>query len=170
MTTTASNRINLRVSLALALITLVLGPAAAQAGQQVPFRAAWEADITISPLAPPFVAASGLGAGHALHLGAMAAQSIEETVNLETGAGIAAYRFIAANGDDVTVEFAFSAIPMSPNLYSIQGVWQVVGGTGRFDGATGSGPYVGEVVFSTPVNALGRFELKGTISSPGSRD
>jgi hypothetical protein len=105
-----------------------------------------------------------------VHLGTMTAQSIEETVNLETGAGIAAYRFIAANGDEVFVDFAFTAIPTSPNIYSIQGVWQVVGGTGRFDGASGSGAYVGEVGFSTPVNALGRFELRGTISSPGSHD
>lgn len=80
------------------------------------------ADITISPLAPPFVAVSGLGAGRALHLGAMTARSIEETVNLETGAGIAAYRFTAANGEDVFVDFAFTAIPTSPKVYSILGV------------------------------------------------
>ena len=170
MQTTALSRINTWAGLALALITLGSVPAAAQAGQQVPFRAAWSADITISPLAPPFVAVSGLGAGQALHLGAMTAQSISETVNLETGAGIAAYRFIAANGDEVFADFAFTAIPTNPNVYSIQGVWQVVGGTGRFDGATGSGAYVGEVVFSTSVDALGRFELQGTISSPGSHD
>ena len=168
MKTTAISRINTWAALALALVTLVSAPAVARAGQQVPFRAAWSADITISPLAPPFVAVSGLGAGRALHLGTMTAQSITETVNLETGAGIAAYRFIAANGDEVLVNFAFTAIPTSPNVYSIQGVWQVVGGTGRFDGASGSGDYVGEVVFSGPVKALGQFALEGTIASPGS--
>lgn len=167
MKTTARNRAGLLAGLALALIAFAFVPAA-QAGQQVPFRAAWSADITISPLAPPFVAVSGLGAGRALHLGTMTAQSIEETVNLETGAGLAAYRFIAADGDDVFVDFAFTAVPTSPNVYSIQGVWQIVGGTGRFDGASGSGNYVGEVVFSGPVNALGQFELEGTIASPGS--
>lgn len=46
------------------------------------------------------VAVAGQGAGQALHLGAMAAQSIADTVNLETGEGFAAYRFIATNGDE----------------------------------------------------------------------
>ncbi len=170
MKRTARNRINTWASLALALITFASTPTTAQAGQQVPFRAAWTADITISPLASPLVSVSGLGAGKALHLGAMTAQSVEETVNLDTGAGIAAYRFIAADGDEVFVDFAFAAVPTSPNVYSIQGVWQIVGGTGRFDGASGSGNYVGEVAFSGPVNAVGRFELQGTISSPGSHD
>lgn len=162
------NRTHTWASLALAILTLALAPAAAPAGQQVPFRAAWNVDITISPLAPPLVAVSGSGAGQALHLGAMTAQSLSETVNLETGVGLAAYRFIAANGDEVFVDFAFIAVPTSPNLYSIQGVWQAVGGTGRFDAATGSGSYVGEVAFSGPVNAVGRFELQGAISPPGS--
>jgi hypothetical protein len=168
MKTTPTNGAGLLASLTLALLALTLAPATAHAAKQVPFRARWDADLVITPVAPPFVAVSGLGAGRALHLGTMTAQSITETVNLETGAGIAAYRFIAANGDEVLVNFAFTAIPTSPNVYSIQGVWQVVGGTGRFDGASGSGDYVGEVAFSGPVNALGQFELEGTIASPGS--
>jgi hypothetical protein len=168
MKTTAISRINTWASLALALIPLVSASATAPASQQVPFRAAWSAAITIAPLTPPFVAVSGLGAGQALHLGAVTAQSLSETVNLETGEGAAAYRFTAANGDEVLVDFAFIAVPTSPNLYSIQGVWQAVGGTGRFDGATGSGSYVGEVAFSGPVEAVGRFELQGAISPPGS--
>ncbi|MCZ7637971.1 MAG: hypothetical protein M5U12_19185 [Verrucomicrobia bacterium] len=91
---------NTWASLALALIAYITAPAAAQAGQPVPFRATWEANITIAPLAPPLVAVAGQGAGQALHLGAMAAQSIADTVNLATGEGFAAYRFIATNGDE----------------------------------------------------------------------
>jgi hypothetical protein len=154
--------------LTLALGALALNAPTIRAGSQVPFRLTWAADITISPLAPPFVAVFGLGAGQALHLGAMAAQSISETVNLATGEGMAAYRFTAANGDDVLVTFVFVAIPSGPATYDIQGVWQVTGGTGRFDGATGGGTYTGLVEFSGPVNAVGHFEAEGTISSPGS--
>jgi hypothetical protein len=168
MKTPATNRISLWASLALVLITSVFAPTAVQAGQQVPFRAAWEADLTITPLVPPLVAVAGLGTGRAQHLGRFTAASIAEEVNLDTGEGDAAYRFTAANGDEVLVDFAFTALPTSPGVYSIQGVWQVVGGTGRFEDASGSGDYVGEVVFSGPVNALGQFELEGTISSPGS--
>jgi len=168
MKTTLINRFNLWASLALLLIASTLTPAAVQAGQQVPFRAAWEADLTITPLVPPFVAVAGLGTGRAQHLGRFTAASVAETVNLDTGEGDAAYRFTAANGDEVRVHFAFTALPASPGVYAIQGVWQVVGGTGRFDGASGSGTYVGQVVFSGPLNALGQFELTGTISAPGS--
>lgn len=172
MNTTVTNRIRLWGSLALALITFAFGSAATHAGSQVPFRLTWAADITISPLAPPLapplVAVAGLGAGQVTHLGAVAAQSISETVNLDTGEGIAAYRFTAANGDDVLVTFMFVAIPSGPTTYDIQGVWQVTGGTGRFEGATGSGAYTGLVEFSGPVNAVGHFEAEGTISSPGS--
>jgi hypothetical protein len=154
--------------LALTLGALALTAPTVHAGSQVPLRLTWDADIALTPLAPPLVAVSGLGAGRATHLGAVEAQSIAEVVDLATGEGIASYRFTAANGDEVLVDFAFTALPTSPGVYSIQGVWQVVGGTGRFDGASGSGTYVGQVVFSGPLNALGQFELTGTISAPGS--
>jgi hypothetical protein len=170
MKTTAIRHCDRWASLALAMFAFVstLAPIPLHAGSQVPFRLTWAADITISPLAPPFVAVAGLGAGRATHLGAMTAQSITETVNLETGAGLAAYRFIAANGDEVLVTFVFVAVPSGPATYDVQGVWQVTGGTGRFAGATGGGAYTGLVEFSGPVNAVGHFEAEGTLSSPGS--
>lgn len=162
------SRITTWANLVLALITLAIAPVAAQAGRQVPFRLAWTADIAISPLTPPWVEVTGLGAGQATHLGAVTAQSISETVNLETGDGIATYRFVAANRDEVHVDFAFTAIPTSPGVYTIQGAWQVVGGTGRFAGASGDGTYTGQVEFAGPLTAVGQFEAEGTISSPGS--
>jgi len=154
--------------LALALAALALAPSVTQAGDQVPFRAIWDAQIEITPLSPPLVAVSGSGEGRATHLGRMTAQSIAEVVNLATGEGAASYRFTAANGDEVLVNFVFTAIPISATAFSIQGVWQVTGGTGRFDGASGSGTYEGQVEFTGPASALGQFELEGTISSPGS--
>src|SRR5690349_17740149 len=80
--------------LALALIGLI--PFAVQAESAVPFRATCESQISIAPLeGGPLFAVSGLGAGKALHLGAMTAQSIAEVVNLATGEGAASYRFTA---------------------------------------------------------------------------
>ena len=143
-----------------------LAPSAVQAESAVPFRATWETQISIAPLEPPLFAVSGLGAGKALHLGDMTAQSITEVVNLATGEGAASYRFTAANGDDVLITFAFLAIPTSPTAFSIEGVWQVTGGTGRFEGASGSGTYVGQAEFVGPADAVGTFALDGTISSP----
>lgn len=150
--------------LVLALSSLT--PAAVQAGSAVPFRAVWETQISIAPLEPPLFAVSGLGTGKALHLGNMTAQSITEVVNLATGEGAASYRFTAANGDDVLITFVFLAIPTSPTAFSIEGVWQVTGGTGRFEGASGSGTYVGQAEFVGPADAIGNFTLEGTISSP----
>lgn len=167
MKKTVTDRIDSWASLILALLVLILAPCATRAGQLVPLRATWDSEITISPLAPPRVAVSGQGAGHATHLGAMAAQSIAEVVNLATGEGAASYRFIAANGDEVFVEFAFLAIPTSPTGFFVQGVWEITGGTGRYEGATGSGTYEGDVAFTGPANASGSFMLVGTISSVG---
>lgn len=165
---TFPNLCNRTAQLALAISALVLAPSAVRAGAQVPFRASWDAQIAITPLAPPLVAVSGLGTGHGTHLGAMTAHSIAEVVNLATGEGAASYRFMAANGDEVFVNFIFWAIPTSPTAFSIHGVWEVTDGTGRFDGATGAGTYAGQVEFTGPASAAGHFNLKGSISSPGS--
>lgn len=143
-----------------------LAPLAVQADSAVPFRANWETQISIAPLAPPLFAVSGVGAGKALHLGAMTAHSITEVVNLATGEGAASYRFTAANGDEVLLNFVFLAIPTSPTTFSIEGVWQVTGGTGRFEGISGSGTYVGQAEFVGPADAVGTFALEGMISSP----
>jgi hypothetical protein len=150
----------------LALALASLAPSAVQAASEVPFRAIWETQISIAPLEPPLFAVSGLGVGKALHLGAMSAQSITEVVNLATGEGAASYRFTAANGDEVLITFVFLAIPTSPTAFSIEGVWQVTGGTGRFEGASGSGTYIGQAEFVGPADAVGTFALEGTISSP----
>jgi len=155
----------------LALIgsALALAPAAAQAREQVPFRAEWVADIeTIVNF--PIATVIGFGEGQALHLGRFTAQSIAEEVNLVTGAGDARYRFIAANGDQVLVHFVFTAIPTSATLYAISGTWQITGGTGRFSGASGAGTYHGAVEFTGPDAAVGHFVMQGSISSPGSLD
>ena len=154
--------------LALALGSFTLTTFAVHAKTEVPFRANWEADIAITPLAPPLVAISRLGSGQATHLGAITAQSIAEVVNLATGEGAASYRFTAANGDDVFLNFVFLAIPTSPTTFAVHGTWKVVGGTGRLDGASGSGTYEGQVEFTGPASAVGHFNLNGKISSPGS--
>lgn len=150
----------------LALALTCLAPPAVQAESDVPFRATWESQISITNLAGPIYAVSGLGVGKALHLGTMTAQSIVEVVNLATGEGAASYRFTAANGDNVFLTFVFLGIPTSPTAFSIEGVWQVTGGTGRFEGASGLGTYTGQVEFVGEADAVGTFALEGTISSP----
>ena len=80
----------------------------------------------------------------------------------------------AANGDELTVVSVgvFLVLPIDvggtrPVFAPIagQGAWQITGGTGRFEDATGSG------TVATGLNADGAitFELEGEISSLGSR-
>jgi hypothetical protein len=47
--------------------------------------------------------------------------------------------FTAANGDTLTLLCQQIATPVSPGVYQAADQWVAVGGTGRFDGVTGSG-------------------------------
>jgi hypothetical protein len=155
------------VLVAMTLGALALNPLVTQAKDQVPFRAEWRSDLEIR-VDFPIATVIGNGAGGATHLGRMTANSVAETVNLVTGAGFAEYRFVAANGDEIFLNFAFTAIPVSATEYVISGSWQFTGGSGRFSGASGSGLYGGMVAFTGPDTAEGHFAMGGTLSSPGS--
>jgi hypothetical protein len=75
----------------------------------------------------------------------------------------------AANGDQLefTYEGDFTHLfgPEGPIAVHIEGEIEVVGGTGRFEGATGSGTYLGSAPY--PVTA-GSMTFEGVISSVGS--
>ncbi len=66
----------------------------------------------------------------------------------------------AANGDTLTIQSSDVACPTGPYQYHGSGQWMIVGGTGRFAGATGSGSFDGHSDF-----AAGTFDisLAGTI-------
>jgi hypothetical protein len=71
----------------------------------------------------------------------------------------------AANGDTIVIAFAGTVAFEGPNPsdpVSFQGAWDVIGGTGRFDGARGSGTYSG-----TAAGPSGELLLTGRLSSPG---
>ena len=55
------------------------------------------------------------------------------------------YSFVAANGDRFTIEVEADGFPDcdNPDLCQLVGQWQVIGGTGRFDDATGGGCVTG---------------------------
>jgi len=83
----------------------------------------------------------------------------------------------AANGDKLFLLYEGSFTPTTPptvvpSIYEIKGEFQVQGGTGRFEGATGSGIMEGSEVLSfpppsdppVPPSGQGHVELIGTIS------
>jgi hypothetical protein len=152
--------------LTLALAAIATAHSTALARDQVPFRAEYQNEIE-SVVNLPFASITSTGNALATHLGRVTARSVEETVNLLTGEGVATHRFTAANGDTILVEFVFIAIPTSATVFAITGTWQISGGTGRFDGTSGSGTYEGHAEFIGPTSAVGHFVMTGTISSPG---
>jgi hypothetical protein len=153
--------------LALAAGTFTLTPAKALAGDQVPFKTGFDtvAHITVNF---PIASVAVVGGGLASHLGAMTLETTDQTVNLITQLGTATYYFTAANGDVIEAKFFFTSLPTATGV-SLDGVWTITGGTGRFVGASGSGTTQGRVDFTGPDTGVGHVTMDGTLSSPGSR-
>jgi hypothetical protein len=80
----------------------------------------------------------GTGSGNATHLGRFAVE-YNITVNLATASGPARAQFIAANGDSLLVEGHGQASETNiPGIVTIVENYIIVGGTGRFAGASGA--------------------------------
>ena len=150
----------------LALATLVVlglaGPVAA--GEQVPFKGSFEGDVTVTPLAPPFLQADVEAMGKATHLGRFTLD-IPHVVNRANGTAVGSYEFTAANGDTLYAIFTGTATPTAtPGVLYIEETATITGGTGRFAGATGS--FTVERLFDT-VDGTTEGSFVGTISAPG---
>lgn len=89
--------------------------------------------------------------GHATcqisHLGRATLRS-ELAVNVATGTQTGASTFTAANGDLLYVTSAGSSTPTGPSTISFTGITTIVGGTGRFENATGQLNASGTTSFS----------------------
>lgn len=74
--------------------------------------------------------------------------------------------FTAANGDTITILCQQIAIPdpQNPNVLQGSDQWTVIGGTGRFAGATGSGTGTTYVTFTTSTSGTFIKQLTGTIT------
>jgi hypothetical protein len=154
-------------SLALALLAVVGLAGPVSAGKHVPFKGSFEGDVTVTPLAPPFVMVDVEATGEATHLGTFTLD-IPHVVDRATRAAVGSYEFTAANGDKVYAEFTGLATPTAiPGVLYIEETATITGGTGRFAGATGS--FTSERLYDMiEGTTTGSFE--GTISSPGDDD
>ena len=154
--------------LALSLMAIAALPLRSQAGQQVPFSAAFTTEFE-SDGNFPISLITVIGVGKATHLGKATTVTDNQLVNLITGQSTATYTYTAANGDTVVLEEEFlSTFDQMAGRVTFEGTYVVTGGTGRFAGATGSGMLIGSAVFTGPNNGVGSFTVTGTISSPGS--
>lgn len=145
----------------LAALTLS-GPAMA-AGQPVPFKGRSSGVATTVGFDPVAgIAYSHVeGQGQATHLGRFT-ETGDATVDVATGNARGTWTLIAANGDMLFLDF--EAKPTSDHTHG-DGAFTVVGGTGRFEGASGS--YEQIITFTVePGTNDSTFTdvLKGTIS------
>ena len=139
------------------------GPVAA--GEQVPFKGTLEGSFTVGPAPPPEINRQLDATGNASHLGNFTydfPHSVDRSVIPATGVGIST--FTAANGDQVVALIYGEATLFAPGVLLGVEEGTILGGTGRFAGASGS--FVIERLIDTVnLTTIGAFE--GTISSPG---
>jgi hypothetical protein len=155
-----------RLAFAIAMVVItalvLAGPAAAD--EQVPFKGSLQGDATIVPLNPPLVFADVDATGTATHLGQFTLD-IPHTVDRGKMTAKGRYVFTAANGDEVYADFdGVSKLTDVPNVLAVMETATITGGTGRFEGATGS--FTAYRLFDrVALTTTGYFE--GTISAPG---
>jgi hypothetical protein len=111
-----------------------------------------------------FLTLVGLGEGQFTHLGrttvsATSCLSPDSLLNVE-GEGV----LTAANGDMVFITFENTTVPTGdPDIVEVEGTQSIVGGTGRFEGASGDQTCHFEVRLSTGQNVGG---CRGEIELP----
>jgi len=151
-------------SLALAVVAVLALAGPVAAGEHVPLKGGYEGEDIGTLVVPPIASARVTAAGNSTQLGNFTFVELV-TVNTATGAGSGVFEFTAANGDTVYGTIVGQARLTAPGVLTILETATIEGGTGRFDGATGSfsvsrvkNPATGETICT----------FEGSISSPGS--
>jgi hypothetical protein len=157
------------ISLLVTVLAALALSGPATAGEQVPFKGRSSGVVTVVGFDP--VAGIAFtrveGEGVATHLGRFTLTAVATVaVNLPGGPAAGSWTLTAANGDQLFATFVAFGIDPTHGI----GDFTIVGGTGRFQGATGS--YTQFITFATPPGSTPSTAytdvLVGTISSPGS--
>ena len=129
---------SIRRLLSLCVLVFALGVSQASAAEFVPFHGYWIGDtVSATPISPTVVLVVSSGSGNANQLGRFEMTSPHVTY-LETLTVEGEQIFTAANGDTLIAEFTGQLVPNADG--SLEGTLEatITGGTGRFEGATGS--------------------------------
>jgi hypothetical protein len=167
--TMVMTRFNITQSFGLALACAALCfNAPLRAGEQVPFKGTFD---------PIVVSATPIDATHVLlvfdvHILATQlgkARGLASSIlDLTTLTYVGEATWAAANGDAISITSAGQFVPTdTPGLFDNVATFEIVGGTGRFEGATGAcvvGGQFDAITQSAPAPA----PFVGKISSPGS--
>ena len=140
-----------KATLTLAALTALGLALPASAGPPLPFKGYANAVITSPPTSPVLTASA---TGEATHLGFFT-RTERLLLNPETGAFTGSLVFTASNGDKLCARFAGGFTPLGTAV----GKYRFIGGTGRFEKATG------EAAFTAVPAGPGRFTItfQGTI-------
>ena len=121
------------------LVISMLSATAIGAATSVPFKGSWSGETISADFSnfPPIVGVVAAGSGQLTHLGRYTMTS-PHTTDVETGETIGDQIFTAANGDMLTA-FCAGFPAFQPNGTVVGSLeCAITGGTGRFEGATGS--------------------------------
>ena len=164
------------ISLIVAVLS-VITPPAALAGEKVPLKGTFQTvhhdTFEFDPVLGPTVSEVVNGEGNISHLGKTAAFTDDQFGVLATGILSATYTLTAANGDTLVVWLiGGSELDFPTQTVTFSGAATILGGTGRFSAATGSGTFSGSALFEEPLGlptnqGPGSFSLDLEVSSPG---
>jgi len=154
----------IRWSRAVLMVATALGlDGSADAGDLVPFKGNLSGIVSHYSVNPTTDSVLVSGTGNATMLGEFTV-SVPHLVDLPTRTAAGRYEFTAANGDTVIAEFTGQAQPTAtPGFIYIVETATIVGGTGRFAGATGN--FITERYYDR-IQGTTTGSFTGTISPP----
>jgi hypothetical protein len=156
----------LKVGLVLTALALLPLAHPAMAGDQVPYKGKEVGVVTLVAVQLPFIHRRSVAEGEATHVGHYTLTT-DIVVDVRFGTATSVVTFTAANGDMLFLDSDGHVDPT--DVTKTVANYTVTGGTGRFEGATGS--FTGHQQFAFAVNVPYPnpyvSEIEGTISSPG---
>jgi hypothetical protein len=150
------------VAMLIALVTAGTGTSLvyAKSSHQIPFKGSISGTVAFTGPTTAVLSASG----NLTHLGHTAyAGDVSDITPTPTGlTNVLVETLTAANGDTLTFFCTEVAVETSPGVFQATDQWVVIGGTGRFEGATGQGIADTHVDLN---NGTFSKQLTGTISA-----
>lgn len=136
---TAQKAVTMKAVLFSVLFLLLTTGFKSEVRQARPFSGAYQIYVTVLNPSPPFIKITASGAGNASHLGRSWYTS-ETVVDYSTLPVVLSGTVVltAANGDELHTRFTGSPKPSGNGTETIVRQFIVEGGTGRFEGASGS--------------------------------
>src|SRR5439155_12348634 len=160
----------LRIGLILTALTLLPLAHPAIAGDEVPYKGKEVGAVTRGAFQFPFSYNSTVAEGEATYIGHYTLSG-NFVVDVRFGTAIGVFTLTAANGDMLFLDMAGHAVPT--DLTRTVANFTVTGGTGHFEGATGS--FTADNQFGFAVNLPVSpnpyvADIEGTISTPGANE